>query len=170
VTVLGSRLPKLVETDDLSDFRCGAAEIDDWLKRHAWKGQILGNANVFVRTHEGRVFGFYAIATGGVEHLAAPRPVRQNAPDPVPVLLLARLGVHLDAHGRGLGKELLQDCLLRALEIHQQVAFRALLIHCRDETARDFYKHVVPSFRESPTNELHLFLPLAALATFASTL
>ena len=156
-------LTKLAGDHDLSGFTCGAAEIDQWLHERAWKGQIVGNATVYVFEHEGAVLGFYAIATGGVEHVDAPGKVKRNAPNPIPVLLLARLGVDTKAQGRKLGRLLLQDVLLRAIQISQSVAFRALLIHCRDETARDFYMHEVPSFRASPTDPLHLFMPLDAL-------
>ena len=164
---LGPSLNKLSERHDLGDFTCGAEEIDDWLRKRALKGQIVGNANVFVFERNDDVLGFYALATGGVEHVAAPRSARHNAPNPIPVLLLARLGVHQKAQGRGIGRALVQDVLLRSLEISKNVGFRALLIHCRDEAARDFCLHHVPSFQESPTDPLHLLLSLKALTEFA---
>ena len=137
--------------------------MDAWLRQRAWKGQIVGNATVYVFEHHGSVLGFYAITAGGVEHLNAPGEVRRNAPNPIPVLLVARLGVDVKAQGRKLGRLLLQDALLRAIQISETIGFRALLIHCRDETARDFYMHAVPSFQPSPTDALHLFMPLDAL-------
>lgn len=164
---LSSSLNKLTEQHDLSSFECGAAEIDDWLRKRAWKGQIVGNANVFVYEHYGQVLGFYAIATGGVEHAAAPKPLTRNAPNPIPILLLARLGVDRRGQGRGIGRALLQDVLLRSLNIANNVGFRALVIHCRDDDAKRFYLNLVPSFLESPTDELHLFLPLKGLTEFA---
>lgn len=169
MNLLGPRLHKLTEHHDLGGFSSGADEIDDWLRRRAWKGQVTGNANVFVFEHEGAVLGFYAIAASGVEHAGAPRSARRNAPYPIPVLLLARLAVQSRAQGRGIGRALLQDALLRAVEISQTVGFRALLIHCRDEEARDYCVHRAPSFQESPTDALHLFLPLRALVEFAET-
>ncbi|MDO8389022.1 MAG: GNAT family N-acetyltransferase [Actinomycetota bacterium] len=164
--MLKPSLQKLTEQHNLAGFSCGAEEIDDWVHKRAWKGQIVGNANVFVFEAAGEVLGFYALATGGVERLEAPRSARQNAPETVPVLLLARLGVATKAQGRRIGAALLQDALLRTLEISENVGFRALLIHCRDETARDFYVHQVTSFKESPSDPLHLFLALRALVDF----
>ena len=160
------RLRKLVAFDDVSSFSCGTEEIDDWFRRRAFKGQQLGNANVFVFDHDGRVLGFYALASGGLERSAAPSRVSRNAPDPVPVLLLARLGVDLTAQGRGIGRRLLQDALLRSVGIAEQVGFRALLIHCQDFAARDYYLKQVPGFLPSPTDELHLLLPMAGLVDF----
>ena len=166
---LKPELPKLREDHDLSGFSCGAAEIDDWLQKRAWKAQQVGNANVFVYEHSGAVLGFYALATGGIEHAGTPRFVRQNAPDPAPILLLARLGVDEKVKGRGIGWALLQDVLLRSVEISDQVGFRALVIHCRDETARDFYMHQTPVFSESTTDPLHLFVSLKSLRAFAQS-
>lgn len=156
-------LPKLTENDDVSSFNSGAEELDDWLKSRALKGQAVGNATVFVFTHSDRVLGYYALASGGVELASAPRAVKQNAPNPIPVLLLARLAVDESAQGRGIGRMLLRDALLRSLKVSADVGFRAVLLHSRDEAARDFYLHHVPSFKPSPTEPLHLMLPLVKL-------
>jgi GNAT superfamily N-acetyltransferase len=169
VNVLEPALAKLAEHHDLSGFTCGAPEIDDWVRKKAWKGQIVGNANVFVYEHNGVVVGFYALASGGVEHAGAPGSVRRNAPNPIPVLLLARLGVEERAQGRGIARALLQDVILRSVAISRDVGFRALLIHCRDEAAKDFYLRLLPSFHESPTDPLHLFLPLKSLLEYAQS-
>ena len=71
MSTLSPSLNKLTEQNDLSSFICGAQEIDEWLRKRAWKGQIVGNANVFVYEHNGEVLGVYALATGGVEHVSA---------------------------------------------------------------------------------------------------
>jgi GNAT superfamily N-acetyltransferase len=157
------RLRKLAATDELSTFTCGTEEIDEWLRKRALKGQIAGNANVFVFEHSGRVLGFYALATGSVERSSAPSRVGRNAPDPIPILLLARLGVDRSAQGRGIGKRFLQDALVRSIDIADEVGFRALLVHCQDIAARDYYLSVVPGFLRSPVDELHLLLPLTGL-------
>ena len=164
--MLEPQLPKLTEEHDLGSFVCGAAEIDDWLHKRAWKGQQLGNAIVYVVAKENRVLGFYALATGGVELLTAPGAVKRNAPETIPILLLARLGVDRTAQRRGIGAALLQDAVLRAAQVARSVGFRALLIHCRDDEARAFYLRQIPSFLPSPTDPLHLFLPTAALSRY----
>ena len=169
MSLLKAQLPKLTEAHDLSGFICGAAEIDEWLQTQAWKAQHAGNAYVFACEHQGAVLGFYALATGGIEHAGSPRFVRKNAPDPAPILLLGRLGVDKRVKGRGIGWALLQDVLLRSAEISDQVGFRALVIHCRDETARDFYMHQTPSFVASATDPLYLFIALKSLRAFANS-
>lgn len=158
-------LAKLSAEFDCSAFDSGAEELDEWLKRRALKGQEVGNATTFVVVHDSTVFGYYALASGAVERDDAPRSVRQNAPQPTPVLLIARLAVDRRAQGRGIGRRLVQDALVRSLQISEQVGFRALIVHSRHEAARDFYVHHVPAFVPSPTEELHLLLPLQQIRT-----
>jgi GNAT superfamily N-acetyltransferase len=156
-------LPKLSEHHLLDGFRCGAEDLDDWLVRRALKGQDVGNANVFVLEHGQRVLGYYALASAAIEHHDAPSKVKRNAPTPIPALLIARLAVDTQVQGRGIGRRLIQDALIRALKVSEEVAFRAILVHCRDEGARDFYTTQVPAFVASPTEALHLMLPLKQL-------
>ena len=42
------------------------------------------------------------------------------------------------------------------------VGFRALVIHCRDETALAFYQRLLP-VRLLPGNPLHVYVPLRLL-------
>lgn len=154
---------------EVGEFSSGADELDEWLRERALKGQEVGNASVFVIAKEQRVLGYYALAPAGVEPRDVPGKVRRNAPSPVPVLLLARLAVSQHAHGRGLGRLLLRDAMLRAIRVSEDIGFRAQLIHCRDESARDFYRSVVPQFMDSPTEPLHLLLPLTALVAAAES-
>lgn len=161
-------LPALTPELRTAEFRSGADELDTWLTSRALKAQELGNASTFVFAHQGRVLGYYALAAGAIEREAAPGPVRRNAPQPIPVVLLARLAVDRVGHGRGIGRRLLQDALVRALAVSEQVGFRALLVHSRDELARRFYLRHVPAFVPSPTEELHLLLPLQQVRQLVS--
>lgn len=150
-------LPRLDETHDYTSFASGADELDDWLRSRALKGQAVGNANVYVATQDHAVVGYYALASAGVERESAPGRVRQNAPDTVPCVLLARLAVDKSVQGMGVGRFLLDDALRRCAKVSLDVGFRAVLVHARDDTARSFYGHQFP-FQASPLDPLHLFL------------
>lgn len=64
------------------------------LKRRTLANQLSGASRTFVVADQDRnVFGYYAMAAGAVSHQSAPRAVRRNMPDPVPVMVLARLAV-----------------------------------------------------------------------------
>ncbi len=62
-------------------------------------------------------------------------------PDPVPVMVLARLAVDNQAQGIKLGGSLLQDAVNRAVNVAQNTGVRALLVHALHERAKLFYEH-----------------------------
>ena len=94
----------LAASHRLDDFECGEAVLDDWLKRRALANQSSGASRTFVVTdQDGRVCGYYAMAAGAVSHQLATSGVRRNMPDPVPVMLLARLAVDRRTQGQHLG-------------------------------------------------------------------
>ncbi|MFN8019659.1 MAG: GNAT family N-acetyltransferase [Acidimicrobiales bacterium] len=72
--------------------------------------------------------------------------------------LLARLGVHVDHEGRGLGAGLLADAIARLVGLSEDIGCRGLLIHAETNEARDFYLHLIPELLPSPTDDLHLVL------------
>ena len=91
-------------------------------------------------------------------------------PEPCPVLLLARLAVDQRAQGRGIGAALLKDALLRAYKLSNEVGFAALLVHCANDQAREFYLSQSSHFVPCPGAENHLMLPLRALREFIDAL
>ncbi|MBK6659683.1 MAG: GNAT family N-acetyltransferase [Proteobacteria bacterium] len=141
----------------LDDFECGEAELDDWLKRRAVANQISGASRTFVVTDEdGRVCAYYAMAAGAVSHRVATTRVRRNMPDPVPVMVLARLAVSKSMHGQRLGAALLQDAVQRAITVAENAGVRALLVHALHERAKQFYEHY--GFQASPLHAMTLML------------
>lgn len=143
----------------LDDFECGEAELDDWLKRRALANHASGASRTFVVAEQnGRVCGYYAMAAGAVSHQLATSRVRRNMPEPVPVMVLARLAVASDMQGQQLGAALLQDAIYRTLAVAQNAGVRALLVHALHERAKQFYKHY--GFQSSPMHPMTLMLRL----------
>lgn len=143
----------------LDDFTCGEASLDEWLKRRALTNQMSGASRTFVVTNEEcRVYGYYAMAGGAVSHQAATSNVRRNMPDPVPVMVLARLAVDHRAQGIKLGASLLRDAVARAVSVSQNAGVRALRVHALHERAKQFYEHY--GFQESPQHPMTLMLRL----------
>jgi len=145
----------------LSEFVCGETVLDDWLKRRALANHLSGASRTFVVADpSGRVFGYYAMASGAVAHTEATSGVRRNMPDPVPVMVLARLAVDQSAQGVQLGASLLQDAVNRALAVSQNAGVRAVLVHALNDHAKQFYTHY--GFQESPINPMTLMLRLSS--------
>ena len=152
----------LAASHRLDDFECGEAVLDDWLKRRALVNQSSGASRTFVvADQDGRVCGYYAMAAGAVSHQLATSGVRRNMPDPVPVMVLARLAVDRRAQGQHLGASLLQDAVNRAVAVSQSAGVRALLVHALHEKAKQFYEHY--GFQSSPTHPMTLMLRLGSV-------
>jgi GNAT superfamily N-acetyltransferase len=143
----------------LDEFACGETLLDDWIKRRAMANQMSGASRTFVvADQQQRIFGYYAIAAGAVSHQMATNPVRRNMPDPVPVMVLARLAVHTKAQGIKLGASLLQDAVNRVVAVSHNAGVRALLVHAINDRAKQFYEHY--GFQVSPAHPMMLMLRL----------
>jgi len=79
-------------------------------------------------------------------------------PDPVPVMLMGRLAVDKSWQGKGVGRGLLKDAMIRTLRASEIAGMRALLVHALDDDAANFY--VRNGFLISPLDPLVLMLPL----------
>ena len=80
-------------------------------------------------------------------------------PEPIPVMVLARLAVDLRRQGKRVGAGLLKDAILRTLIVAKQAGIRAIIVHTLSEKAKDFYlRH---GFQESPLNQMALMLSIA---------
>ena len=155
---LGAPQP-LAATHILDGFLCGEASLDGWLTRRALANQMSGATRTFVvADQDGRVYGYYAMAAGAVSHQMATSGVRRNMPDPIPVMVLARLAVDHRAQGVKLGAALLQDAVNRAVAVSQSAGVRALLVHALHDRAKQFYEHY--GFQASPQHPMTLMLRL----------
>lgn len=154
----------LAATHFLGEFGCGEASLDEWLKRRALANQQSGASRTFVvADQDARVYGYYAMAAGAVSHQAATSGVRRNMPDPIPVMVLARLAVDQRVQGAKLGAALLQDAVNRTVVVSHNAGVRALLVHALDERAKQFYEHY--GFQESPQHPMTLMLRLNTIKT-----
>ncbi|EAQ1150892.1 N-acetyltransferase [Salmonella enterica] len=83
-----------------------------------------------------------------VSHASLGRSLRQNMPDPVPVVLLGRLAVYECTQGHSFGKWLLNDAVTRISNLADQVGIKAIMVHAIDEQAKIFYEYF--GFVQSP--------------------
>lgn len=151
----------LAARHEFAVFECRSVEQTEWLRRHARQSAGTGTTRVLVvtPTDSDVVVAYYAWCMASVSIADAPARVRVGAGRyPQPVALLARLGVDVDHEGRGLGAGLVQDVIARTVALGEEIGCRGLLVHAETAEARDFYRHLVPEFEASPTDELHLFL------------
>ncbi len=147
----------LEKSHDLSAFDCGSAPLNDYLRKYAFQNQQNRSARTYVVLRNACVVGYYTLAAGSVNRDETPQRVAKGLANyPVPIFLLARLGVDRTEKGKGLGAALLKDALSRCAQAADLVGCRAVLVHAKDQPAQTFYRKF--GFESSPIDEFHLYL------------
>lgn len=150
-------IEKLQRTHAVEEFTCGQPDLDRFLIRHALQAQQMNSSQTYLGLSDQSVIGYYTIVAGEVRHSDAPERVVKGMPrHPIPLLVLARLAVHCEWQGRGIGAGLLLDALGRTLQVADIIGIRALAVHAKDSSATAFYRHF--GFVLSPTDNRHLFM------------
>lgn len=125
----------------LDGFDCGSSELDRWLRSSARTAVAAGTSATYVLCRGERVVGYYALAMSAVRHDGAPPRLRRGMPDPVPVVLLARLAIDVSEQGGALGGALLVDALRRCVRGGREFGARAVVVDAISEQAAGFYRH-----------------------------
>jgi GNAT superfamily N-acetyltransferase len=149
----------LTDQHRTAGFDCGDSSLNHWLEQRALANQRSGATRTFVVCDgDGVVKAYVALASGAVAVSANPGRFRRNMPDPIPVVVLARLAVCRSAQGQGLARAVLADAFERVLQASEQIGVRGILVHAASAAARNFYLHM--GFDPSPTDPDTLLLRL----------
>ena len=146
---------------ELANFDSGEPSLDDWLKKRALKNHMTGASRCFVLCSDATVIGYYCLSAGAISHESAPKPMRRNMPDPLPVLLLGRLAIDKRYHNKGLGQALLRDAMLRTVNVAAETGVFAILVHAISDPAKQFY--LSRGFVESPLQPMTLLMTVATI-------
>ena len=82
---------------------------------------------------------------------------------PIPVVILARLGVDRRDQGRKLGRELVRDAFMQTAAVSDRIGARALVVHAETDQASSFYRRLDPAFEPSSADPLQLIILLKDL-------
>lgn len=153
----GFRIEKLHRRHAVENYDCGEEPLNRFLVRFALPNQMANASQTYVGlTDDDALVGFYTLVVGEVRYERAPERLTKGlARHPVPIMLLARLGVSQQWQGGRIGAGLLRDAVLRTLQVAEIAGVRALVVHAKNEAARSFYERF--DFQPSPTDPLHLF-------------
>ena len=153
----GFRIEKLHRRHAVEAFNCGEDALNHFLVRFALPNQMANASQTYVGlADDDAIVGFYTLVVGEVRFEGAPERLTKGlARHPVPVMLLARLGVSVAWQGKRIGAGLLRDAVLRTLQVADIAGVRALVVHAKNAVARSFYERF--DFQPSPTDPLHLF-------------
>jgi GNAT superfamily N-acetyltransferase len=141
-----------------SRFDCGRPPLNDWLKFRSLTSEGSSARCFVLCAPNPLVIGYYCLTAGAVQHDGAPRKIGQNMPSPIPVVTIGRMAIDKAYQGKGLGRALLKDALLRIVRASELVGARAVLVHAVDQGAAPFYARY--GFKSFPTNNQTLFLPM----------
>ncbi len=117
----------------------------------------MDSSQTYVGLSGETIIGYHTIVVGQAVHADAPERVIKGMPrHPIPLLILARLAVHVGWQGRGVGAGLLLDAMGRTLQVADIAGAHALAVHAKDDVAAAFYRHF--GFIASPTDPCHLMM------------
>lgn len=146
----------------LDGFDCGEPSLNHWLQRRAPQNQHSGASRTFVSTDaKDKVVAYYALASSAIAPASAPGRFRRNMPDPIPVVVLARLAIAKPYQGHGFGRALFQDAARRVIHAADAIGIRGLLVHALSDEAKAFY--LALGLEPSPLEPMTLMATLADL-------
>ena len=125
---------------DFSRFDSGVEALDRWLRDRSRYNEREGASRTYVVAIDGRVIGYYCLATSSVLRNDVSGRVARNMPDPIPVLLIGRLAIDRAWQKRDLGRSMLHDAIKRCIETSKLVGVRAITVDAISEDAERFYE------------------------------
>lgn len=132
-------LRKLREDDDRASFGCGDSALDDFFHTRAAQSQFRHRVSVtYVLVDANAIVGFVTVLPATIRRDELGPPFKRLPPSALPVLLIARMGVHSDRQRGGLGGRLLGHVCELALNLAATVGCVGVLVDAKD-AAHDFY-------------------------------
>jgi GNAT superfamily N-acetyltransferase len=138
---------RLTDQHDLASFEAGSGDTGGqtaWLKQSALKNDQDGYARTFVACFPGtkRVGAFFGINIATVVRDSLPGKAKPHGtPKHIPAVLIARLAVHQDVQGRGLGKAIVIAALAQCNDVLEGVGFRFNIVDAATDKARTLYEN-----------------------------
>ncbi|MGP0070213.1 MAG: GNAT family N-acetyltransferase [Isosphaeraceae bacterium] len=158
------RIERLDRIHVREGFDCGKPSLNDFLHTlvSQYEKRNLGRTYVAFQEGDPRVMGYYTLASGAIDAESLPAKQPKKLPrHAVPVVLIARLAVDRNVHGRGLGGLLLRDALTQTLDLSEKLGVHAVVVDALDAEARAFYERF--GFLPLTDDPMRLFLPLSAI-------
>ena len=166
-------LPLDTKAVDVKSFDCGKEPINTYLRRYAAKNMALNLNRTFVLPDSGdgtseksHIAAYYTLAHQTLLREDLPDPSRLPR-YPVPVILLAQLGIDRRFQRQGLGAKTLVFALRHAFQIASYpkgIPALGVVLDVLDNDALSFYRSF-EFFLPLKENPMKLFVPMASLAS-----
>lgn len=141
-------------------FRSDVESLDRYLSEFALQDIKRRIAGCFVaEDDDGEIVGFYTLAATSISFDALPAGLTKRLPryPVIPAMLLGRLAVAVAHRGKGLGRALVADGLMRTDSFG--IGAFALVVDAKDARAVAFYRKM--GFAAIPDEARRMFLPVA---------
>ena len=156
---------------DRPSFNCGEPELNDLLQTKAAKHMTVGISRTMVLptieplpNGKKGICAFYTIAPSSISRQSLPEKLQKRLPHyPVPVFLLAQLGVDRQFQGQGLGKISLVKALAHFKKINSHMRGYAVIVDCLNENAERFYFQYGFQKLDEHSQRTRLFLPMKTI-------
>lgn len=126
----------------LKKFDCGIIELNEFLSRYSVKNDILGIGKTFVALNKNQEsVGYFTLATAQVSFDDMPDSHKIKLPKyPIPALKIARLAVSKNLHGKGIGRYLLKQAFIKAIQVSNVTGLYIIIVDAK-EGSKSFYEH-----------------------------
>jgi len=158
---------------NVKSFDCGKDAINTYLHRYAAKNMALNLNRTYVlpytseeSSEKSHVAAYYTLVHQTLVREELPDPSRLPQ-YPVPVILLAQLGIDRRFHRQGLGAKTLVHALRHAYQIASNpngIPALGVVLDVLDQEALAFYRSF-DFFLPLTDNPMKLFVPMASLET-----
>lgn len=134
-------ITKLSSKSELKKFDCGTEPLNIYLSRFALKNDSLGIGKTFLAlTDENKIAGYITLSTAQILYEQLPSDFSNKIPKyPIPSLRIGRLAVSKNFQKKGIGKWLLKQAFLKALQIAELTGLFVIVVDAKEES-KSFYE------------------------------
>lgn len=166
------RLTPIQKRHNRKAFDCGYPALNDFLAHSARASSDKRMTRTFViesPADPDMIMAYITLTYTSIDIPSECRPARRLK-NPVPALLLAKMGVSIQFKGSGYGKRLLTFAIKQAAEISRKVGGVGLVIDAKDDNAKAFYlSRGGDDFEIIDESGLKLWLPIDICEAIAAT-
>jgi len=149
-------------------FDCGAQEINIFLQQHALRHMKVGVSKTLVLpalemlpNQKFPICSFYTVAPSSIQRETLPRNYSKALPHyPVPVFLIAQLGVDKKFQKQHLGKITLIKALHFLWQINHKLRAYAVVVDCLNANLEHFYEQYGFHHLYRTNGESRMFIPM----------